>query len=159
MNFNLKTVKHWKNGVKVAHFTNTRISDGSYGYAYPPSRSLMTLHKPNFLSFTVTLERTLNSIFLTDGKYWNSISMLYRRKKCRSWLQSYLSLLTQVIRLNRFPSQWTQLEFGQVIEFSLFVVINLRESLLVTIKSNGYISTRYKAGEISKCMTVLFAFT
>lgn len=157
MNFDLKSVKHWKNWVKVANFIN--ISDGSYGSAYLPSRSLMTLHKPNFLSFTLTLERTMSTIFGTDGKYKNSMSMLYKRKKCRSWLQSYLSLLTQVIRLNRFPSQWTQLEFGQVIEFSLFVVINLRESLPVTIKSNGYISTRYNAREISKCMTVLFAFT
>jgi len=51
----------------VATFTN--MSDGSYGFAYPPSRSLMTLHKPNFLSVTLTLERTMNSLFGTNGKY------------------------------------------------------------------------------------------
>jgi hypothetical protein len=31
--------------------------------------------------------------------------------------------------------------------------------MLVTMKSNGYISTGYNAGEICKCMTVLIAFT
>jgi len=67
MNFNLKSVKNCKNSFKVANFTN--ISDGSYGSTYPPSRSLMTLHKPDFLSFTLTLETTLSSIFGTDGKY------------------------------------------------------------------------------------------